>query len=408
MMRRMITRCRRSATSITAASSSSRRYSAASTTITGGSSPVSASCRVFSTCWVSLSDSGDSTDSTTWPPPGASRRPLTSAAKWSSTTRPLITLGGGSARRLRSTSPSRANSTITLSLASRVIARQPTVWRITGLRGRRPTGGETDLARLAARARVRRHPRDLPGGGFGERQAEVTVLIGPEPHHPHAGGGQLGLDPLAAELGRDLGAHFLPRGKRDHQVEIVDRDLLRTLGAQPHLDPLVLGVPERDVPEFIHVEVRVEFPVDHHEHVAVERGGHPGRVVVGAQQPADVLHQVGAQQERVPRTQRRADLCQEAGAYPGLEVADGGAYERDSPPPPGRNGPDVVLKITDERRDRQPGELGGERVAGLGEHGRVDVERDELAQGPAVQQRAQQQPGLGRRATAQLDQGLAP
>src|SRR5580704_19419031 len=282
MMRRMITRCRRSATSITAASSSSRRYSAASTTITGGSSPVSASCRVFSTCWVSLSDSGDSTDSTTWPPPGASRRPLTSAAKWSSTTRPLITLGGGSARRLRSTSPSRANSTITLSLASRVIARQPTVWRITGLRGRRPTGVRRILRtrraplRLHDRervhrqfpARVRRHPPDLPGaGGLGERQAEVTVLIGPEPHHPHAGGGQLGLDPLAAELGRDLGAHFLPRGKRDHQVEIVDRDPLRTLRAQPHLDPLVLRVPQRDVPEFIHVEVRVELPVDHHEHV---------------------------------------------------------------------------------------------------------------------------------------------
>src|ERR1700683_4034350 len=236
MMRRMITRCSRSATSITAASSSSRRYSAASTTITGGSSPVSASCRVFSTCSVSLSDSGDSTDSTTSPPWGASRRPLTSAAKWSSTTRPLITLGGGSARRLRSTSPSRANSTITLSLASRVIARQPTVPRTT-------------------------RPRGLPGaGGLGERQAEVAAAIGPEPHHPHAGGGQLGLDPLAAELGRDLGAHFLPRGERDHQVEIVDRDLLRPLRAQPHLDPLVLRVPQRDVPEFIHVEVRVALP----------------------------------------------------------------------------------------------------------------------------------------------------
>ncbi len=40
--------------------------------------------------------------------------------------------------------------------------------------------------------------------------------------------------------------------------------------AQAHLDPLVLGVEQRDVLEVLGVEVRVELAVEHVQHVAVE------------------------------------------------------------------------------------------------------------------------------------------
>ena len=44
-------------------------------------------------------------------------------------------------------------------------------------------------------------------------------------------------------------------------------------GPQPHLDPLVLGVPERDVVERVDVEVGAQLAVEHAQHVAVELGG---------------------------------------------------------------------------------------------------------------------------------------
>ena len=71
-------------------------------------------------------------------------------------------------------------------------------------------------------------------------------------------------------------------------------------GAQAHLDPLGFVVPQRNVLEAVGVEGRAEFAVEHVQHVAVERGGDPLRVVVGSQEPVPVLHQVGAEQEPSP------------------------------------------------------------------------------------------------------------
>ena len=52
----------------------------------------------------------------------------------------------------------------------------------------------------------------------------------------------------------------------------------------------------------------------HVQHVAVELGGHAGGVVVGGHQAVGVLHQVGAEQERVARLEAGGDLGQELGA----------------------------------------------------------------------------------------------
>ena len=49
----------------------------------------------------------------------------------------------------------------------------------------------------------------------------------------------------------------------------------------------------------LRVEVGVELAVEHRQHVAVELGGHAGGVVVGRDEPVDVLHEVGAEQQRV-------------------------------------------------------------------------------------------------------------
>ena len=64
------------------------------------------------------------------------------------------------------------------------------------------------------------------------------------------------------------------------------------------------------------VEVGVELAVEHAQHVAVELGGHAGGVVVGGDEPVDVLHEVGAEQERVAGRERRGEVGEERGARP--------------------------------------------------------------------------------------------
>jgi hypothetical protein len=51
------------------------------------------------------------------------------------------------------------------------------------------------------------------------------------------------------------------------------------------------------------VEVGAELAVDDCEHVEVELRRHSRRVVVGTHEPRRVLHQVGAEQERVAGAQ---------------------------------------------------------------------------------------------------------
>ena len=103
--------------------------------------------------------------------------------------------------------------------------------------------------------------------------------------------------------------------------------------------------------ERVEVEVGVEFAVDHREHVAVEPRRHAGAVVVGAYQPAGVLHQVGAQQQGVTGLQRVRQRGQELGARPGRQVADRRAEEDDQTPADAGDLAEVFLEITAHRVD---------------------------------------------------------
>src|SRR5436305_1793367 len=83
---------------------------------------------------------------------------------------------------------------------------------------------------------------------------------------------------------------------------------LRAGRAQPHLDPLLVGVEAGDMLVPVRSEVGVQLAVHDVEDVAVEGGGDAGGVVVGRLQPGDILHQVGAKQQAVAWRQQRGHL----------------------------------------------------------------------------------------------------
>ena len=82
--------------------------------------------------------------------------------------------------------------------------------------------------------------------------------------------------------------------------------------AQPHLDPLVLLVPQGHVLEASGSNDGVQLAVEDVQHVAVERGGDPLGVVVGGQQAGPVLDQVGPEQEAVPVGHDAVEVEEEA------------------------------------------------------------------------------------------------
>jgi hypothetical protein len=110
-------------------------------------------------------------------------------------------------------------------------------------------------------------------GRDGQRQAELRRGVGPPRAHREPGGGQLGGHALPAELGRHLGPHLLAVGEVDGEPDGRQVHRLGHARAQPHLDPLSIGIPYRDVLERVQVEVRAEFGVQHGQHVPVELGG---------------------------------------------------------------------------------------------------------------------------------------
>ena len=89
-----------------------------------------------------------------------------------------------------------------------------------------------------------------------------------------------------------------------------------------HLDAGFLSVPDRAMREAVHVEIAAQFPVHPHEQVAIERGGHAQRVVVGQQQLGLRLHEIGAEQQRVAGSEDRADAAQKRVGARRIEVAD--------------------------------------------------------------------------------------
>jgi hypothetical protein len=74
--------------------------------------------------------------------------------------------------------------------------------------------------------------------------------------------------------------------------------------------------------EAAEVEVGAQLAVDADQQVQVERGRHAQRIVVGDQQVALGLDEIGAQQKRVPRLQRRRDAAQQRLGRGWIEIAD--------------------------------------------------------------------------------------
>ena len=94
---------------------------------------------------------------------------------------------------------------------------------------------------------------------------------------------------------------------RELEVRRRDADVLPAAADQVHLDARLVGVPDGAVDEAVEVEVAAELAVDADEQVAVERRRHAERIVVGEQQIALRLHEIGAESSASPRRERRAD-----------------------------------------------------------------------------------------------------
>ncbi len=117
------------------------------------------------------------------------------------------------------------------------------------------------------------------------------------PSTDEAGFAELALDPFGGEFRADLGQEILPFVEVHDEAGAGQRHLGGLLGAQPHLDPLLVLVPQGDVAEPVRIEVAPELLVEHAEHVAVEVGGDAGSVVIGGDEPLSVLDQIGADEQ---------------------------------------------------------------------------------------------------------------
>ena len=116
--------------------------------------------------------------------------------------------------------------------------------------------------------------------------------------------------------------------------------------------------------ERVEVEVGVELAVEHAQHVAVELGGDARGVVVRGDEAVDVLHEVGAEQERVARRETARDRRRGTSRVRlGREVADGAAEERDDAASAGGDLVEVVLEVADDRVHLDAVVLAGDRRA---------------------------------------------
>ena len=83
--------------------------------------------------------------------------------------------------------------------------------------------------------------------------------------------------------------------------------------------------------EPIDVEIAVELAVDAFEEVEVERGGHPGSVVVGGLEDVRVLLQIDADQHLAAGPEDARVVGEKRDRGIGLEIADRRAGEKADP-----------------------------------------------------------------------------
>jgi hypothetical protein len=141
----------------------------------------------------------------------------------------------------------------------------------------------------------------------------------------------------------------------------------------------LFAVPAGHVPVGVDVEVGVEFPVDDRKDVAVEPCCHSGRVVIGRDESAGVLDQVGAQQQAVTRPHHPGQRGEELRTRLSGEITDRRAQEHEQPPPAIRDLRQVLLEIATDSGNFDIGILTLNGRPRRRQHVGVDIERHEPA-----------------------------
>src|SRR5690606_17872424 len=148
----------------------------------------------------------------------------------------------------------------------------------------------------------------------------------------------------------------------------------RLPGAQVHLDLRLPFVQEGEMGEALRYEVCAQFPIEHAQDVAVEGGGQPLRIVVGAVENCAGLQQIGAEQEAIVLVEGGGDPPEKGSALLLGEVPDRAAEKGDQAAPALRHFLQVKVVIAHEPVYAQPVELAKEGSRALAEHGIADVE----------------------------------
>ena len=81
-----------------------------------------------------------------------------------------------------------------------------------------------------------------------------------------------------------------------------------------------------------HVEVRAELSIHPHEKISIERGGHPERIVVGEEQFAFRLDEVGSKQQRIAGDHRAAKRPEERTRIRWVEITEIGPEKQHQHP----------------------------------------------------------------------------
>ena len=149
-------------------------------------------------------------------------------------------------------------------------------------------------------------------------------------------------------------------------------------------------------------KVAAELAVDDEEHVLVERGCDAGRVVVGRLEPCDVLHEIGAKEKRLARTEQSVESAQEAAALIAGQVADRRAEECEQPSPAFGEPPEVALEVADDTVYLDARVLGRDRGGRLAKRLLRDVEGHEAPKVAGLDHRVEEQPSLLGRAGSGL------
>ncbi len=199
-----------------------------------------------------------------------------------------------------------------------------------------------------------------------------------------------------------LGHEPLVFAKRDGLA--ADGDVLGPLADQMHFHAARRRRPDCFVPKPGQVEIGAQFPVQTHQGIEIELGGHAGRVIVGALENPLILDEVIADHQRAVRPGNGAHRAQQLDGRGRIEVPDRRARKEYGHPRRGTlwSGHHEGLRKVRAHRQDFEFRIGLRNAAGCGKQmGPRNIHRHV---GGQIRQLVQQQPCLGAGAAAELDQ----